>query len=144
MLFVINKPDVFRAPGSDSYVIFGEAKVEDASASAQADAAAQFARPSAGARPGAGGIPAAAPTGGDDDDGDEDASGVEEKDIKVRGNLGACVSIPCCSCTSTRISSIACYIPFPLTFHFANYICAARHGPGRRGARQGYQGTQEE
>jgi nascent polypeptide-associated complex subunit alpha len=32
VLFVSNKPDVFRAPGADTYVIFGEAKVEDAAA----------------------------------------------------------------------------------------------------------------
>lgn len=27
ILFVINKPDVFRNPSSDSYIVFGEAKV---------------------------------------------------------------------------------------------------------------------
>lgn len=32
VVFVINNPDVFRAPGSDTVVIFGEAKVEDAGA----------------------------------------------------------------------------------------------------------------
>ena len=29
MMFVISKPDVYKNPGSDSYIIFGEAKVED-------------------------------------------------------------------------------------------------------------------
>jgi len=29
ILFVISKPDVLKAPGSDTYVIFGEAKIED-------------------------------------------------------------------------------------------------------------------
>ena len=29
ILFVINKPDVYKSPGSDTYVIFGEAKIED-------------------------------------------------------------------------------------------------------------------
>lgn len=33
-MFVINAPDVFHAPGSDSYVIFGEAKMEDLAAQA--------------------------------------------------------------------------------------------------------------
>merc|ERR1712159_196608 len=33
-MFVINTPDVFHAPGSDSYVIFGEAKMEDLAAQA--------------------------------------------------------------------------------------------------------------
>jgi hypothetical protein len=32
IVFVISKPDVFKAAGSDTYVIFGEAKVEDLSA----------------------------------------------------------------------------------------------------------------
>ena len=32
VLFVIQKPDVFKSPGSDTYVIFGEAKVEDSAA----------------------------------------------------------------------------------------------------------------
>jgi nascent polypeptide-associated complex subunit alpha len=88
---VINRPDVFKAATSDTFVIFGEAKVEDASASAQAEDAAQFARaPAAGgvdasraraaaaASGAAAAAPAAAAAGGD-----EDASGVEEKDIKL-------------------------------------------------------------
>jgi len=29
ILFVISKPDVFKSPASDTYVIFGEAKIED-------------------------------------------------------------------------------------------------------------------
>ena len=29
ILFVINKPDVYKSPGSDTYIIFGEAKIED-------------------------------------------------------------------------------------------------------------------
>lgn len=28
ILFVINKPDVYKSPGSDTYVVFGEAKIE--------------------------------------------------------------------------------------------------------------------
>lgn len=27
ILFVISKPDVYRSPGSDTYIVFGEAKV---------------------------------------------------------------------------------------------------------------------
>lgn len=27
ILFVINKPDVYKSPGSDTYIVFGEAKV---------------------------------------------------------------------------------------------------------------------
>lgn len=32
IMFVISKPDVFKSPTSDSYIIFGEAKVEDLAA----------------------------------------------------------------------------------------------------------------
>lgn len=32
ILFVISKPDVFKSPVSDTYIIFGEAKIEDLSA----------------------------------------------------------------------------------------------------------------
>merc|ERR1712139_25713 len=39
ILFVIAKPDVHKAPASDTYVVFGEAKIEDLSAQAQANAA---------------------------------------------------------------------------------------------------------
>merc|ERR1712110_712420 len=28
-LFVINKPDVYKTPASDTYIVFGEAKIED-------------------------------------------------------------------------------------------------------------------
>jgi nascent polypeptide-associated complex subunit alpha len=35
ILFVINKPDVYKSPASDTYVIFGEAKIEDLSQHAQ-------------------------------------------------------------------------------------------------------------
>lgn len=42
ILFVINKPDVYKSPSSDTYVIFGEAKIEDLSAQAAGAAAEQF------------------------------------------------------------------------------------------------------
>eukprot|EP00741_Cyanophora_paradoxa_P005035 tig00000842_g4877.t1 len=42
ILFVITKPDVFKSPASDTYIIFGEAKIEDLSAQAQTAAAEQF------------------------------------------------------------------------------------------------------
>jgi NACalpha-BTF3-like transcription factor len=46
ILFVIAKPDVFKSPASDTYIIFGEAKIEDLSAQAQQQAAQQFKEPS--------------------------------------------------------------------------------------------------
>lgn len=42
ILFVINTPDVFKSPASDTYIIFGEAKIEDLSAQAQSQAAQAF------------------------------------------------------------------------------------------------------
>jgi nascent polypeptide-associated complex subunit alpha len=42
ILFVISKPEVFKSPVSDTYVIFGEAKIEDINAQAQAAAASAF------------------------------------------------------------------------------------------------------
>jgi nascent polypeptide-associated complex subunit alpha len=42
ILFVIQKPDVFKSPASDTYIIFGEAKIEDLSAQASAQAAEQY------------------------------------------------------------------------------------------------------
>merc|ERR1712178_446398 len=42
ILFVISRPDVHKSPNSDTYIIFGEAKIEDLSAQAQASAAQQF------------------------------------------------------------------------------------------------------
>lgn len=45
VLFVIAKPEVFKSPTADTYVVFGEAKIEDANSQAQAaqqQAAAQL------------------------------------------------------------------------------------------------------
>jgi nascent polypeptide-associated complex subunit alpha len=58
-MFVINSPDVFHSPGSDSYVIFGDAKTEDLAAGA------------------------AMPTLEEVEEGDVDETGVEAKDIEL-------------------------------------------------------------
>jgi len=42
ILFVIQKPDVYKNPASDTYIVFGEAKIEDLSQRAQIAAANQF------------------------------------------------------------------------------------------------------
>ena len=76
---MISKPDVFKSPASDTYVIFGEAKIEDLNSQLQSQAAEQFKAPNfsnAGYKP----EPAAA-TGQDDEDVDE--TGVEPKDIEL-------------------------------------------------------------
>lgn len=43
VLFVVNKPEVYKSGNNDTYVIFGEAKLDDfGAAAAQAQAAQQF------------------------------------------------------------------------------------------------------
>ena len=42
ILFVIQKPDVYKKPASDTYIIFDEAKIEDLSQQAQMAAADKF------------------------------------------------------------------------------------------------------
>lgn len=55
IVFVIQAPDVFKAPGSDTYIIFGEAKIEDTSAQQHAAMADQFRMLSGGGGGAAGG-----------------------------------------------------------------------------------------
>ncbi|RPB27491.1 nascent polypeptide-associated complex, alpha subunit [Terfezia boudieri ATCC MYA-4762] len=43
ILFVINNPDVFKSASSNTWIIFGEAKIEDHNSTAQASAAQQLA-----------------------------------------------------------------------------------------------------
>jgi len=82
ILFVISKPDVFKSPASDTYIIFGEAKIEDLSAQAQTAAAEQFKAPD---------LPkpelakAAEKPQIEEVDGNEDVdeSGVEPKDVEL-------------------------------------------------------------
>jgi len=77
VLFVVNKPDVFKAPSSDTYIIFGEAKIEDLSAQASNQAAEQFKAPPP-QRQAAPVISAPAV-----DEGPVDESGVDAKDIEL-------------------------------------------------------------
>jgi len=77
ILFVITKPDVFKSPASDTYVIFGEAKIEDLSAQAQNMAAQQFKK---GDAPAGQQAPPSADTA---DEGEVDETGVEAKDIEL-------------------------------------------------------------
>ncbi|KAF2537454.1 hypothetical protein F2Q68_00022812, partial [Brassica cretica] len=76
ILFVISKPDVFKSPASDTYVIFGEAKIDDLSSQLQTQAAEQF-KPSGETSSGAGAAT------GDQDDEEVDEEGVEPKDIEL-------------------------------------------------------------
>ena len=75
VMFVITKPDVFKAPSSETYVIYGEAKIEDNALNRFQDAAKNL----------------SLPTGGDDDvpaleetsAAPVDTTGVEETDINL-------------------------------------------------------------
>ena len=86
ILFVIQKPDVYKNPASDTYIVFGEAKIEDLSQQAQMQAAEKFkaAEVPQPTEMGASGTtgPSAIPEE-DEDDGEVDASGVEDKDIEL-------------------------------------------------------------
>ncbi|OAX81816.1 nascent polypeptide-associated complex subunit alpha [Emergomyces africanus] len=97
ILFVINQPDVYRSPSSNTWIIFGEAKIEDLNSQAQASAAQQLAAAeAAGSNEHAGhdhaghdhGKGKAAETAEkkeeEEDDGEEvDDSGLEAKDIEL-------------------------------------------------------------
>ncbi|KAI9887913.1 MAG: GAL4 enhancer protein [Watsoniomyces obsoletus] len=102
VLFVISSPDVYKSPSSNTWIIFGEAKIEDLNSTAQASAAQQLAAAeSSGAGNGdahAGHDHGAKVSGGDgrsmvggdvdpdedEDDGEEvDESGLEAKDIDL-------------------------------------------------------------
>jgi len=82
ILFVINKPDVYKSPAGDTHIVFGEAKIEDLSQQAQVQAAEKFKQPEP--------VHAAIsesktePTEVEESDDEEvDATGVEEKDIEL-------------------------------------------------------------
>ncbi|KAI6219536.1 Transcription factor BTF3 [Aphelenchoides fujianensis] len=81
ILFVINKPDVYKSPGaSDTYIIFGEAKIEDLSQHAQLADVENFKPPSSSIIQNVNRLPAQA----EESDGEEpDATGIEEKDIEL-------------------------------------------------------------
>ncbi len=86
ILFVIAQPDCFKSPNSDTYIIFGEAKMEDLSASATSRAAEQFKKAPETAKP-ATQVSSAADTS---DSADVDASGIDEKDIQLVMSQGDC------------------------------------------------------
>ncbi|EIW85057.1 nascent polypeptide-associated complex, alpha subunit [Coniophora puteana RWD-64-598 SS2] len=94
LLFVLSAPDVYKSTNSDTYIVFGEARVEDMNSQAQMSAAQQLA--SGGAAPG--GVSALENSGagadGDDDedipdleapedDSPVDETGVDPKDIEL-------------------------------------------------------------
>ena len=99
IIFVISKPDVYKSPASDTYIVFGEAKVEDLAHQAQMAAADKFkmsqqmqqqqqsVAADAAAHAAAGHTSssvAAKPAPIDEEDEvEQDATGIEEKDIEI-------------------------------------------------------------
>ncbi|RDW83842.1 nascent polypeptide-associated complex subunit alpha [Aspergillus mulundensis] len=94
ILFVINQPDVYRSPSSNTWIIFGEAKIEDLNSQAQASAAQQLAAAEAAGGDhaghdhdhdkGKGKAPEAEAKEEEEDDGEEvDETGLEPKDIDL-------------------------------------------------------------
>lgn len=83
ILFVINNPDVYKNPHSDTYIVFGEAKIEDLSQQAQVAAAEKFKTPeAAGATDTIGTTSSVAPIAEEDEE-EVDETGVDEKDIEL-------------------------------------------------------------
>ncbi|KAM8713053.1 hypothetical protein ACLKA7_013379 [Drosophila subpalustris] len=83
ILFVINNPDVYKNPHSDTYIVFGEAKIEDLSQQAQVAAAEKFKAPeAAGGGDSVGATTSVAPIAEEDEE-EVDGTGVDEKDIEL-------------------------------------------------------------
>ena len=82
ILFVISRPDVFKSPNSDTYVIFGEAKIEDLSSQLQTQAAEQFKAPDLSQILSKAESSSAAGLSTQEDD-EVDETGVDEKDIEL-------------------------------------------------------------
>ncbi|KAJ1912125.1 GAL4 enhancer protein, partial [Tieghemiomyces parasiticus] len=92
IVYAINRPDVYKSAHSDTYIVFGEAKVEDMGAQAQMAARARAQQAQEATNAGADGASSAAGAiagaeegqEAEEDDGEEvDASGVSEKDIEI-------------------------------------------------------------
>lgn len=82
ILFVISRPDVYKSPASDTYIVFGEAKIEDLSQQAQMAAAEKFKTPDVS------NILSNAPAAvsqpiPEESDEEVDETGIEAKDIEL-------------------------------------------------------------
>ncbi|KAH7314903.1 hypothetical protein KP509_21G026500 [Ceratopteris richardii] len=80
ILFVISKPDVFKSPASDTFIVFGEAKIEDLSTHLQTQAVQQFKSPGL-----VNGVTKVESSSGyeAEEDEDVDETGVEPKDVEL-------------------------------------------------------------
>ncbi|XP_045824021.1 nascent polypeptide-associated complex subunit alpha-like protein 2 isoform X2 [Trifolium pratense] len=83
IMFFISKPDVFKSPNSETYVIFGEAKIEDLSSQLQTQAAQQFRMPDMGSIMAKQEQDAAADVAQPEEEEEIDETGVEAHDIDL-------------------------------------------------------------
>ena len=82
VLFVVSNPEVVKSATGETYVIFGEAKVEDLGAQAQASAAQRFTHTPEVSK--IGGYSTSAPEIAEEEDtGPIDETGLEPKDIEL-------------------------------------------------------------
>lgn len=81
VLFVITNPDVYKNTSEDTYVIFGEAKIDDFGAAAQASAAKQFTHAPEVSKVAASGSEAVKLD--EVDEGSVDETGLDAKDIDL-------------------------------------------------------------
>jgi len=101
ILFVINKPDVYKNPSSDSYIVFGEAKIEDLSQQAQMAAAEKLKEDHSAVTTTTTSSATGLPTGSaipeeEESDGEVDDSGLEDKDIDLVMTEGNCSRAKAC------------------------------------------------
>ncbi|KAK6181662.1 hypothetical protein SNE40_009473 [Patella caerulea] len=82
ILFVINRPDVFKSPASDTYIVFGEAKIEDLNQAAQISAAEKFKSTDSAGGLDTGTVSQPIQEESEDDE-EVDDTGVEAKDIEL-------------------------------------------------------------
>lgn len=83
ILFVINKPDVYKSPAGDTHIVFGEAKIEDLSQQAQVQAAEKFTKAQEPINTTTLESKTEPVEQEESDDDEVDATGVEEKDIEL-------------------------------------------------------------
>jgi nascent polypeptide-associated complex subunit alpha len=89
VLFVISKPDVFKSPTADTYVVFGEAKSEDLTGASQAAAAQKFRQPASAEIPSVDET-VEMPAVIEEDEEELDETGVEAKDIELVMSQAGC------------------------------------------------------
>jgi nascent polypeptide-associated complex subunit alpha len=83
LLFAITKPDVYKSTNSETYVIFGEAKIDDFAAAAQASAAQQFTHAPEVAKVAASSSDSGAKAEEEIDESQIDETGLDSKDVDL-------------------------------------------------------------